>query len=603
MFFLYGLLAAVIVVAIATVPVLIAAGPKGSRYSRHDSARGLVLVIAGIALVVYTLVNLWVLWGALPALGFSWTAYSQMWGLWVVELLVLAAVLCFSAWDNAGGVGVIGAVLAVLMLVQGLGNMKVWTEGHANTLLDTIKVTEHAEVGDYPETDANHIVTVPIEVARQQADVAMRPEFNTYYNPAEPALQNIDGHLYWVAMLEPDGFWNSNIKQGLAPGFMVIDAENPGQPARYIDKNADGTPVVIAYQPKGYFEHKLTRHVRTHGYANEALGEWTLELDDNWRPFYTASIDVLPTSAFTGTVPSKTISVDAQTGDIKVYDLDKTPSWIDRIYSAKTVKEMLNWWGEWKKAGFAAFYVSRGDRFTVAEGQEPTLVYTKSGHPEWQVQLSATNNKEAASHVALFSGRDNQVDVYSIPSLQLESSAARTVFGSAQNTRKNVPTHISLHRIYGQLTWVMPLISPKEGSDENKPEPSDRSAFQGLALMKAEGSSGSDVAMDTTVGGALAEYRNDVLRGGSTKPSEDSTLKTVKGTVTHLSPPMAEGGLNVFYFRLDTEKRTYKMSVDPNDAGQTVERPFIKVGAQVNITYRDSGDAKGDVVDYDDLGM
>ena len=97
--------------------------------------------------------------------------------------------------------------------------------------------------------------------------------------------------------------------------------------------------------PGGMFEHHLGRHVRESGYPGELLGSWVLELDDNWRPYYTGSIDVLPSATITGTVPAKTISVDAQTGEIKVYDLEDTPQWIDRIYSADTVKMILNWWG------------------------------------------------------------------------------------------------------------------------------------------------------------------------------------------------------------------------------------------------------------------
>ena len=596
MFFLSGLLSAVIIVALAIVPALFLSPAK--------SGRGALVALGVVAIVVYTGVNWWIMWGNASAFGFSWAIYSQLWALWTFELAIIG-VLTMLVYDEVRALSIAAIVLAGLMFVQGTLNLKTWAGWDASSQLATIHVTNHADPGEYPETDANHIVAVPIETARQLGDQAMNANntTNTYYNPTEPALQSIAGHLYWVAMLEIDGWANYSAMNGKVPGYIVIDAENPGQPARYVDKNADGTPIVVNYQPSGMFEHHLGRHVRESGYPGELLGSWVLELDDNWRPYYTGSIDVLPSATFTGTVPAKTISVDAQTGEIKVYDLEDTPQWIDRIYSADTVKMILNWWGEWGTAGFAPIYWGNGNRFSVAKNQEPTLVYTKSGHPEWQVQMSAYGNGEAASHVVLFSGRDNKVDVYSIPSLQLESSAAKTVYQSGQNVRKNVPTHISLHKIYGKLTWVMPLVSADTSSNDDNPKPADKSSFQGIALMKAEGSSGSDIALDTTLAGTLAEYRNNVLRGGTTKPSEDSTLETAKGTVSQLSPVMREGELNVFYFRLGTDDRTYKMSIDPNDAAQTVERPFIKVGAKVAISYRNSGDKKGDVVAYDDLGM
>lgn len=590
-FFVAGLVSALIIVALASVPVFIA-----------SSSRSDVAISAGITLVVLALINWFIYWLALPIMGFGWLMYSQMWGWWLVEFIVVLAAL---SMFNADAIDRWTAPVAIcliwsLLLLQGIFNQKAWLPGDGDALRSQAQVTIVDQVGEYPETDSNHMVVVPVEVARQTAHTALgsHGDVSTFYNEGEPALQSVAGHAYWVSVLEPKGMWENSQKGGTSPAFVVVDAEDPNVAARYVDKNADGTPLVIKYQPKGWFDNKLPRYARSNGLGDLALDDWTLELDDSWRPFYTASSNRLPSGVFSQTVPQETILIDAQTGDIQRYALDKTPDWIDRIYSADTVKAMLNWWGEWGTAGFAPIYFSQGDRYKVSDGQEPTLVYTKSGHPEWQVQMSAMSSGQAALYVALFSGRDSSVKLYKVDNLLLESAAATIVLNSSQNVKKNQPTHIALHKIYGQLTWVMPLIDPAD-NDSDK----DRSAFQGLALMKAQGANGSDLIIANSVQGALADYRNNVLKTGDTKPEEDSTLQTTTGTVSYLSPPMVEGSLNVFYFRLEGANRTYKMSIDPNDAEQSTERPFIKIGAKVTITYRDSGDNKGDVVKYDDLGM
>jgi hypothetical protein len=590
-FFLAGLVSAFLIVGLASLPAFIA-----------SSDRGRVAMSAGILFAVFAGINWFIYWIALPMQGFSWLMYSQTWLWWLIEFAVVMVALLMLNADDADRwtAPMVFGLIWVVFLLQGFFNLKAWLPGDGDALRSQAQVSIIDQAGEYPETDASHMVVVPVEVARQTAHTALgsHGDVSTFYNEGEPALQSIAGHAYWVSVLEPKGMWENSQKNGISPAFVVVDAEDPNVAARYVDKNADGTPLAIKYQPKGWFDNKLSRYAMSSGLADLDLDDWTLEVDDSWRPFYTASSNQLPSGAFTQTIPQETILVDAQTGEIQRYALDKTPDWIDRIYSANAVKAILNWWGEWGTAGFAPIYVSQGDRYKVSDGQEPTLVYTKSGHPEWQVQISTMSSGQAALYVALFSGRESSVKLYKVDNLLLESAASTIVLNSSQNVKKNQPTHIALHKIYGQLTWVMPLIDPAENDGDK-----DRSAFQGLALMKAQGANGSDLVMANSVQGALADYRNNVLKTGDTKPEEDSTLQTVTGVVSHLSPPMVEGSVNVFYFRLQGANRTYKMSVDPNDSEQSTERPFIKVGAKITLTYRDSGDNKGDVVKYDDLGI
>ena len=56
----------------------------------------------------------------------------------------------------------------------------------------------------------------------------------------------------------------------------------------------------------------------------------TLEIDDNGRPYWVVTLYDHKVG-FSGSDAVGVAILDAQTGDLNVYDIENTPKWVDRI--------------------------------------------------------------------------------------------------------------------------------------------------------------------------------------------------------------------------------------------------------------------------------
>jgi hypothetical protein len=569
------------------------------------------LIAAGSCLVVIGLLNTWFFWMWHPIIGISVTSYYKAWGVWMFELLLAIFVIGIfgSEWEYDFPRPSMGSwVSLVVWLLVALVTafmFKPWTQNRATELANQVHATMEP-VNSYPDTDANHMVVVPEQVARRSASQAMSSQgasLASYYSPESPVLQSVKGHAYWIISLAPSSWKNSNRVHGSVPAYIVVDAEDPTADAVVRTADASGNKLHMEYQPDGYFSHKLGRYVWSHGYSGTPLSDWTLEVDDNWDPYWTASVDKLP-MLFASTVPEGLVTVNAQSGAIQRYDFGKFPSWVDRIYSADTVKNMLNWWGSYgdpKKAPYKVWFRGSGGQFQVHG--DPTLVYTKEGYPVWQVEMTSKNHDSSVAYMALFNGRDDTVRLYQIPDLAIESDVIDSIEKSGSTTKSFTPVHLALHKIYGHLTWVAPLV-PKGDDDSG-----GTATWQGIALIPADKQlNGSDMVLSTSTNAmddALANYQTLLANmGGTTKPGEDSTDVTVTGVVDNLSSSVGQGGNTVFYFTLKGDPRhDYRVQVQPSAQDSNAEIPFIAGGKKVRIAYQNTGSIVRDVDMYDDLGM
>lgn len=584
-------------------------------------------LIAGLCTtVVIGIINWLVFWTLVPPVGLTKIAiYHEYWILFGATLI--SAVVAGTA--ATGYFGVDGAyqrpaptvgswIVAILLigaLVYGIDHQGVFTNHRAKVLAgETHVVFEKAE--QYPDTDADHILQVPEETADFKANQVLgnsrvtlhnvRRNLGTLYNLGTGTLQYVGTGLYWIYGLEPSGWRNSKkLPDSEVPGFVVVDAENPHSQPQLRLKDAEGNAYHIKWYLGGFTWHKLQRYLWGHGYRNQVVTGATLEVDDNWKPYYTASLDV-PTVGLHRDVPGKALVVNPQTGHISSYrigkslhkgEVSKLPGWVDRIYTADVVKKMLGWWGEWGQATYS-LNPSSGNRYKV--GGDPVLVYTRGGHPVWQVIMTSWGKDSSAAYLALFDARDNEARMYEISGLTLSSAPEHVILGSRQNPKNPPlrPVHMTLHKIYGQLTWVAPLISPNSDG-------TTRSAQQGIALLPYNETNGDNVVIETSMSAALTQYRVNLANGDdNSDPDENANKKQAEGKVNNLSQ-VVENGQTVTYFTLGEDiKHVYRATLQPSGSNkQNLELPFIKTGARVRLTYLGDTSARRDVGAYDDLDL
>lgn len=494
-----------------------------------------------------------------------------------------------------------GAVAAGLFLVFWLffgawhTFFKTDDNAMAQQLASKAKVTIE-KVNTYPDSDPEHMVLMPTEAAKFKAEQALNQSagngqnLSTTYVIGSGILQVRDNHTYWEFDLRFDSWRNANSANRIVPGYIEVDAENP---------NAEPSLKVgftMKYTPGAPTDNSLNRLVWTK-YPNYVVDDPTLEVNDDGQPYYTASLD-RPATTFEKALPVKFIIIDPQTGVITEYPLDKVPSWVDRVYSKDAVKTMVNWWGHWSQAPFGRFSESSRNRFKVSG--DPIMVYVKDpatgqGHPEWQMMLTSWKSDTSATYIALFDAQANKLRIFEVPGLQTEA-AVEGVFKSAPDnvTKKYLPKHLSLHKIYGQLTWVVSFIPGDE-------DPSAPKSLTALGLLDATHVQANNVVIAETKEQVLANYQRQ-LAGDSASandPSADNKRATVTGIIAKVSTTVQDGKTTYLIILEEDSKHVYSGEYDKTK----VELPFAAVGSKVTITYADVADTVRQMVDYDDSSL
>lgn len=163
-------------------------------------------------------------------------------------------------------------------------------------------------------------------------------EFNG--NEVEIDYQN---QIVYVAPLEHNSFFKWN-EYDYTEGYALVNASNPSE--YYLIKEVNGEPLKLRYLESAYFNDNIERYVRKNGYAAAILDDFGIELDESGRPFNVISI--LENTIAWGTPKAiGSLIVDIQTGDMKEYDIEHTPSFVNLVQPHSVIDEYLYYWGEY----------------------------------------------------------------------------------------------------------------------------------------------------------------------------------------------------------------------------------------------------------------
>ncbi|MGH8483325.1 MAG: hypothetical protein ACRESP_02885, partial [Pseudomonas sp.] len=409
--------------------------------------------------LVFILNLMFFIW-ALPVFnGASWIGWVAL-DLIIVAVVFGALTIDSQRFSLAAMVSV--GLLLALILPLGWNN---WFTGQGDAdalagLLDVTMVGADPNGSDvYPPTDEQRMVVVGEQNARLTAgSVLSQDNIGTQFNLGTGDLQSVDGRMYHVFDLTFKTFQASNAANGIVPGYVMVDAENPSAPPRLQRTPFDAAPDApffqIKYQLGGFFGSYLERYVYDR-YRFQFVDDLSFEIDDEGNPYYTAALTE-PAVRWFQAKPVKTIVVNAQTGEITEYEIGQAPPWVDRSFSAKTATELLNWWGLYAQEPYQPFYQTPGNRFRV--NGELNLVYTDRG-PAWQALMSSVNSDVAVQYIALMDTNTLKVRIYRAPAgLLVENRVVEAFQANPNDPRRLDPTDLSLHQIYRRLTWVASMV-------------------------------------------------------------------------------------------------------------------------------------------------
>jgi hypothetical protein len=477
--------------------------------------------------------------------------------------------------DGAGSAGIVAVTLALFIAL--IANSVIvmattWFDPNAKALAHIPTVQKSNS--QLPATNVQHIVLVTQAIAAyrgQQVLAQNGQNLGSLYHieTDQYTLQSVRQHLYWIAPLLYNNVF-ANLGNYNTPGFVAVDAENPDAPSLL------KTGYHLHYVPNALLNQDLVRHVYLSGYTYGDLEDPTLEVNDDWQPFYTISV-MQPSRGFTGETLHQVLLVDPQTGGIQAFAPDKVPTWVDRVIPSSVVSDYLGWWGQYDHAPW--FNPSGAGQQQPAS--DPELVYNDVDQPVWLVPMTSSSAKDSSSTgVMLFDTKKNAATFYPLSGLGVGDNV-KTAFASTQaNIRAYDVSTPQLYSIYGRPTWVAIYTQAN----------SSGATFQAVGLLAADDLNGANVQFAPSRDQALGLYSQWIAghpKGGGTNgggpTSTGNSGATMSGKVLRIAPTTVSGN-TVYYIYVQGQSHIFTASLAISSV-----LPLVQSGDQVSGTYLDTG--------------
>jgi hypothetical protein len=486
--------------------------------------------------------------------------------------------------------GIFGLILIAVLGIAAtilINIFTTWFDVNAKALaaIPNVHMTTSSTL---PPTDANNIVLVSQSVASykgQQVLGSTGQNLGSAYSidPSSYTLQSIKRHLYYVAPLSYSNIF-VNLSNNHTPGFVVVDAENPqAVPKLYTDQLQANSS--LGYLPGALLNQDLLRHVYLNGYTYGRLLDPTLELDDNFHPYWTISL-MQPIRGYTGNALSQVLLVDAHTGVISKYSPQNVPSWVDRVMPASTVTQYLNWWGLYH---YAPWFNPSG-LGQQKPASDPELLYNSVDQPVWLIPMtSSSSNDNSSTGVFLFNTHKNEANFYPLQGLGIGDNVQKTFSSTRANIRNYNVASVQLYQIYNTPTWVAIYVQSTNSGD----------IFQSVGLVDARNLNGGNVQFENSLPQALQDYQqwltqNNTGGGGSGSSGGGPKTLTVSGKVLRVSP-VQQGGSTVYYIQVAGQNTIFTANVSLSP-----KLPLVQPGDIITGTYTGPASTPVNLQTFDD---
>jgi hypothetical protein len=479
-------------------------------------------------------------------------------------------------------VAVLGIAAPILITI-----FTTWFDTNAKALAAIPQV--HIQTSsELPPTDPNHVVLVSQNVAAykgQQILGSTGQNLGSAYSidPGSYTLQSIKHHLYYVAPLSYNNLF-VNLSSSTTPGFVVVDAENPQATPRLVtEKEQAGAS--IGYLPGALLNQDLLRHVYLSGYTYGRLFDPTLELDDNFKPYWTISL-MQPIRGYVGDDLREVLIVDAHTGVITKYSPQSVPSWVDRVLPSDTVSQYLQWWGLYHSA---PWFNPSGLGQQKPSG-DPQLLYNNVDQPVWLIPMtSASASDNSSTGVFLFDTHKNEGNFYPVSGLGIGDNVKNTFSSTHSNIKNYAVDSVQLYQIYNTPTWVAIYVQQTDSGD----------IFQSVGMVDARNLNGANVQFETTLSQSLNDYQQWLTQqnvAGSNVPGT-ATTQTVTGKVLRISP-VTQGANVTYYLQIAGQPVLFKA-----DLSLSQKLPLVQPGDTVTGTYLNTGGTLVAFQSFDDQNI
>ena len=353
-----------------------------------------------------------------------------------------------------------------------------------------------------------------------------------------------------VSPLEYSDFfkWMNNKKSGI-PGYVMVDPVNSGAEYMPLDEP-------LYYAESAYFGKDLTRALRF-SYPTKIFGSISFEINEEGKPYYVVACMKPQVGLFGAMDVSEVILFDPHDGSSEIMDVEKTPSWVDIVYTGYLASEKYNWQGTLSGGFFNSIIGNVGCKQTTDD-----FGYIVRDDDVWYFTgVTSVTADESNIGFILSNARTGAYKFYSVIGAE-EYSAMGSAQGKVQE-KGYTASFPSLINVSGEATYIMVL------KDEN-------GIVRLYALVNVENF--SIVATGETQREAMTAYRNQLAAAGSGNASEEQTTVTV----TDLQIVTMSDGPTVY---LTAEDGTvYKGYLETDEA-----LIRVRIGDRIQVSYTETG--------------
>lgn len=284
------------------------------------------------------------------------------------------------------------------------------------------------------------------------------------------------------------------------------------------------------------------------------------EIDDNGRPYWVVSL-YEHAIGYGGANAVGTAIVDAQTGEVKVYSIEDTPSWVDRIQPESFVVQQIKDWGLYVN-GFLNSVISEEGVLLPSEGT--SLVYGKDGKSYWYTGITSSGGDESTVGFMLVDSRTKEAKLY-MQTGATETAAMSTAEGKVQEKNYQA-TFPVMYNILGKPTYVLGL-KDKAG------------LVKMIGFVSVEDY--NIIGMGESKQEAYKNYKEALeSEGNDITISQNEDLENIQGTVSRINQDV-KGGNTTYYIMLKENNKLIFTATSKISA----EIPLTEIGDKVDIYY------------------
>ena len=511
----------------------------------------------GIALLIVAIYS----FVKLPVLRFDFTSGFTT----LVLFFVLAGILdmMFDRGEKTSKMAknnfVIAALLLIIVIViPFFVTSPIFRAGSYRNLLGKVEESVFTEDVSPVSVDKIRIVDKDMAVKLGEKKVGEIPAIGSISKVGEYSIQSVKGELYWVAPLVHRDIikWITNLDG--TNGYIMVSATNP-QDVRLV-QNINGKQLKIVYQEEAYFLQDLHRHIYLNGVVNYGMIEFNFEIDDEGNPYWVVSL-YEHSIGYGGANAVGTAVVDAQSGEVKVYSVEDTPKWVDRIQPENFIVQQIKDWGLYVN-GFLNSVISEEGVLLPSDGT--SLVYGNDGRSYWYTGITSSGSDESTVGFMLVDSRTKESKLY-MQTGATETAAMTTAEGKVQE-KEYQATFPVMYNILGKPTYVLGL-KDKAG------------LVKMVAFVSVEDY--SIIGLGETKEDAYKNYK-EVLEseGNDISLDKNEDLQKIEGTISRINQDVKSGNTTYYITLKDNNQLIFT-----GTSKVSTELPITMVGDKVSISY------------------